>query len=50
MFDQEVTPNVTEFGLGEADLAVVCNVHGDEPTGAVPSVASSNLSSRSSER
>ena len=33
MFDQDVTPDVTEFGTGDADLAVVCNVHGDEPTG-----------------
>ncbi|NIC00793.1 succinylglutamate desuccinylase/aspartoacylase family protein [Halobacterium sp. R2-5] len=34
MFDQDVTPDVVEFGPGDADLAVVCNVHGDEPTGA----------------
>jgi succinylglutamate desuccinylase len=34
MFDQDVAPDVVEFGPGDADLAVVCNVHGDEPTGA----------------
>ena len=34
MFDQNVSPAVAEFGPGDAELAVVCNVHGDEPTGA----------------
>ncbi|GAB3691977.1 hypothetical protein GCM10028857_30000 [Salinarchaeum chitinilyticum] len=34
MFDRDIAPDVVEFGPGDADLAVVCNVHGDEPTGA----------------
>ncbi|SDG12419.1 Succinylglutamate desuccinylase [Halorubrum xinjiangense] len=34
MFDQDVAPDVVEFGPGDANLAVVCNIHGDEPTGA----------------
>jgi predicted deacylase len=34
MFDQDIAPDVVEFGPGDADLAVVCNMHGDEPTGA----------------
>ncbi|WP_436911821.1 succinylglutamate desuccinylase [Halosimplex marinum] len=34
MFDQEIAPDVVELGPGDADLAVVCNMHGDEPTGA----------------
>ncbi|PCR90402.1 M14 family metallopeptidase [Natrinema ejinorense] len=34
MFDQDIAPHVIEFGPGDADLAVVCNMHGDEPTGA----------------
>lgn len=34
MFDQDIAPHVVEFGPGDADLAVVCNIHGDEPTGA----------------
>lgn len=34
MFDQDIAPDVVTFGPGDADLAVVCNMHGDEPTGA----------------
>lgn len=34
MFDQDVSPDVTALGPGDAEVAVVCNVHGDEPTGA----------------
>ena len=34
MFDREVAPHVAEYGPGNADVAVVCNVHGDEPVGA----------------
>ena len=34
MFDQDIAPDIVEFGPGDADLAVVCNMHGDEPTGA----------------
>ncbi|ESP88686.1 succinylglutamate desuccinylase/aspartoacylase domain-containing protein [Candidatus Halobonum tyrrellensis] len=29
-----VSPDIAEFGPGDPELAVVCNVHGDEPTGA----------------
>ncbi|WP_436929248.1 succinylglutamate desuccinylase [Halosimplex halobium] len=34
MFDKDVSPDVTVYGPGDPELAVVCNVHGDEPTGA----------------
>jgi len=34
MFDEDVSIDVTTVGSGDAELAVVCNVHGDEPTGA----------------
>lgn len=33
MFDDDVRPDVTVFGSGDADLAVVGCVHGDEPAG-----------------
>lgn len=34
MRDHNATPDVLEVGPGDPELAVVCNVHGDEPTGA----------------